>query len=184
MGVKLIPATVEQYRDLLRQLLPPGRLWRRPVGDAFVQLLTGLAGELVRVHDRLVDLLAEVHPGTADEMIGDWEEALGLPEPDAGTPGTLAERQDVAHAHLLAQGGQTAAYFIELAAAAGHAITIDARYAQPFRVQQNRVGDRLYAAWWVFVWRVNVAGPGPLEQLEALLWRYAPAHTFIEFNYV
>lgn len=75
------------YADMLRSLLPPGRLWRFFDG-LILPLLQGCADELGRLDTRAADLLDELDPTTATESLPEWERDYDLP-----SDGTTAERQ-------------------------------------------------------------------------------------------
>ncbi len=191
------PADAEQYAELLGRLLPPGPIWTLP-STQLADVLLGLGAELARIHNAGLGLLDEADPRTATQTIGAWEATVGLPDPLYGTPSNLDERRALAHARLIAKGGQSAAYFVRVAAALGVTITIEHR----FKVLRAgfRTGARCYNAPWIFAWIVNApilvggvlrAGfrAGDRVQsvrqpaLEALLWRLSPAHTTIVFRY-
>ena len=200
MGTTTPPAaTAEQYRGLLERLLPKGPAWALRTGAELNSILLAVGDELARAHGRLLDLLDEADPRTADEMIEDWERVLNLPDPALGTPGTLAARRLLVHARWIARGGQTEAYFLSIALALGLVVTISAP-CRPFRAGLGRAGDPCYSLGWAYGWRVS-APNGPIVHfragsragyrvqdarqaaLEALFWRYAPAHTIPVFEY-
>ena len=83
MGVMAGP-----YQRMLAALLPPGKLWRL-IGESFLaSLLLACADELDRLDARAGDLLREANPGTAVELLPEYERELDL---DAAA--TTAERQ-------------------------------------------------------------------------------------------
>jgi uncharacterized protein YmfQ (DUF2313 family) len=88
-------------------------------------LLRSLAGELQRFDGRLCDLLEESDPRTTVEALEDWERVLGLPDACFGSGGTVDERRRIVVALLLMQGGQSAAYFVSLAALFGWEIAVE-----------------------------------------------------------
>lgn len=78
---------VQNYARMMAALLPPGRLWNLHAGS-LVHLLLGCADELARLHGRVDDLLREMNPTTASELLPDYEAELAL----APAP-TLEERR-------------------------------------------------------------------------------------------
>jgi Bacteriophage Mu-like, Gp48 len=80
--------TARDYARMLFSLLPPGKLWR-VVGTKVYQFMLGCADELVRVHDRVTDMLDEADPTTAVELLPEYEADLAIAPPAA----TVAERQ-------------------------------------------------------------------------------------------
>lgn len=189
----------DQYGQQLDALLPQGAAWPRDA-DAKMRLLTrGLAEEFARVDMRANDLLSEVLPNTTVQMLDDWERAAGLPDTCVATGQTLQERRSALLARLTNMGGQSRAFFIELAKYLGFTITIT-EFRQ-FRAGISRAGEPLCGDPWLHTWRVNapqttivafrsgVSGAGePLrkwgnELLECVFGRVKPAHTVLLFGY-
>ncbi len=191
--------TPEEYASQLDALLPQGLAWPRD-RDAKMRALTrGLAEEFARVDARGDDLVREVLPNTTVEMLADWERAAGLPDTCVATEQTIQERRNALLSRLTNTGGQSRAFFIELAKYLGFTITITE--FRPFRAGFSRAGDPLYGEQWAFAWRVNApavtivdfrsgasAAGEPLrkwgnELLECVFNRVKPAHTVLLFGY-
>ena len=68
---------VDQYRALLKKLLPPGAAFNRGTGTNLSSLLDGMAEEPARVHDRVGDLMLETMPDITTEMLAEWDTAWG-----------------------------------------------------------------------------------------------------------
>jgi uncharacterized protein YmfQ (DUF2313 family) len=193
------------YREQLGALLPRGRAWPREEGSTLMRLLHAEADELARVDARLSDLFEETDVRSTLELLGDWERVAGLPDACTPAPDSIAERRTALLSRLTSQGGQSRAYFIELAATLGFAITIDE--FRPF-VAGSYAGDDICGEDWAHAWRVNVlppaidtgegftvtylcaggnagdylAGYGSLD-LECIINRAKPAHTTVLFSY-
>lgn len=202
---QLAPHSAEAYQAQLAALLPQGRAWPRETGSTLMRLLLAKADELARVDGRAADLLEEVDPRTTLEMLDDWERVAGLPDNCIPAPDSIAERRAALLARLTGQGGQSRAYFVELAAAMGYAVTIDE--FGPF-VAGSLAGQDLNGEAWAHAWRVNVqppavdtgegftityftagsdagerlAGFGSLD-LECVISRARPAHSIVLFSY-
>jgi uncharacterized protein YmfQ (DUF2313 family) len=196
-----MPIPVADETDYLWQfqrLLPRGRLWQRGWGTIQAECLLTLMPTWARLHARAGELVGEVFPcSVAAEMLPEWEATLGLP--DCEPFDTIQQRQAAVCAKFSMRGGQSAAYFVALAAAHGYAIQIET--FQAFRVEMNRVEQPLYDAAWDFAWlvisdstpvtyfRADVShADEPLAawgdpQLECLISRYAPANTIPMFQY-
>lgn len=193
--------TVDDYRELLKALLPPGRAFPRDPGTTLDSLLSAMAEELARIDGRADRLLVEAIPSTTAEMLTDWERAAGLPDNCSGTlSDTLQGRRADLVTKLASQGGQSKAYFIALAARLGFTITIEE--FRPFRAGMSTAGDSLTNGDWVFTWRViapettvtyfsagQSAAGEPLRRwgngpLECRLNQLKPAHTILQFAYV
>jgi uncharacterized protein YmfQ (DUF2313 family) len=192
--------TADQYRDQLKSLLPPGRAITREPGANIDTLLDGLAQEWARLDAAGLELAVDVNPLTTLLLLPDWERAAGLPDDCIGELAeTLQDRRADLVARLSSTGGQSAAYFIEVAAALGYTVTITE--FRPFRVGQSAVGDALTNGDWIFAWRVNApettitsfrvgqsAVGEPLrawgnERLECAIEQLKPAHTILLFGY-
>jgi uncharacterized protein YmfQ (DUF2313 family) len=187
-----LDATVDDYVNALLQLLPPGLFWRYlDDGTRLYHLLEGMAEGFVRLQNKGLDLIEEMDPRTADEMLENWEELLGLPDPcldEADWPTTLAERRAAAHAKYIATGGQSPAYFEQVAEALlGTNVNINELFWLPFRVGVGRMGDRINEGGSQFIWEVEAAAATPADkraQLECMINRLKPAHTIAIFSYV
>lgn len=165
-------------------------------------LLKAMAEELSRIDVRAVrDLLNEVDPQRTNELLADWERVCGLPDPCLGTTGTLSDRRENVINKLSSRGGQSAAYFIQVAAAIGFTITITNSFPQ-FKAGISKAGDPLTNGPWIYAWAVNTpeadivdgfraghsAAGDPLstsraDALECVITRLKPAHTVVIFNY-
>lgn len=186
--------TAADYVRQLKQLLPRGVLWRLDPDSFLSKLLLGIAEELARIDARGEDLQREWSPATATaaECLDDWERVLGLPDPLLENPPTVeADRQVAATSKYVMRGGQSRQYMIDLAASLGFVatiedgvtpyhwtMTIDLSLAEPgFNLREtecrlgtarcpDRIGD-------------NVT----IEELESIVWRANPAHTYAHFIY-
>jgi uncharacterized protein YmfQ (DUF2313 family) len=183
-----------------QRLLPRGRVWHRGWGTVQAEDLITLFPQTVRLNQRAIDVLRETFPCTTNELLAEWEATLGLPDPCFGEPDTIQARQAAVCAKFTARGGQSADYFIQLAASIGVPITITT--FRPFYASEGRVDDPLYDEQWADVWLVTSPYTGawtyfrvdestvdePLvsfgnTMLECLLNAAKPAHTVIIFGY-
>lgn len=192
--------TADAYREQLKALLPPGQAFPRDTGSSMDDLLGAMAQELARIDGRGEALILEANPQTANELLADWERVAGLPDKCAGTlEETVQGRRNALLAKLSSTGGQSPAYFIEVAAALGYTVTITE--FRPFRAGLSEAGDALTNGDWVFYWQVNApattviqfrasqsAAGDPLaawgnDALECKLNQLKPAHTGVLFAY-
>lgn len=189
--------TAEQITQALVRLLPRGAAWRTGEGRNTYRVLQADADELLRVYGRAEDLRAEAHPATVDELLPEWETEYGLSAGDR----SLTERRLALAAKLVARGGASRQYFIDVAAALGVEITIEE--LQPFYVGLHGCGDPIGEVDWKFTWVVYAPAPGsavyfdvatgvigqPLvsygssELLEQTLQDIKPEHTVLVFRY-
>ncbi len=192
--------TAAEYREQLKALLPPGQAFSRDAGTTLHDLLDGMSLELARVDGRAAVLIQEAIPKTASELLPDWERVAGLPDKCSGTlEETLQGRRSALLAKLTSTGGQSAEYFIDLAAALGYSVTIE--IFRPFRVGRSCTGDSLTNGAWAFTWRirapavtatsfrVGLSGTGERlrtwgnDTLECKINQLRPAHTIALFAY-
>jgi uncharacterized protein YmfQ (DUF2313 family) len=191
---------VTDYLAAFQRLLPRGRVWHRGWGTVQAEDILTLLPQTVRLNQRAIDVLRETFPCSTSELLPEWEATLGLPDPCIGELDTIQQRQAAVCAKFTARGGQSAAYFRQLAASLGYAITITT--FRPFYVSEGHVDDPLYDEQWAFVWQVNIAASNTLvyfrvgestvdeplvafgnTTLECLLDAAKPAHTEIIFSY-
>lgn len=181
--------TPDAYARQLKQLLPPGLLWQLEEGSWLSRLLAAIAEELARVDARGDDLVEEWDPATADETIADWERVLGLPEFGAELAATLADRQVAAAAKYAARGGQTPAYFVELAARAGFVASYDKVSAYTWRLTVPLAQATVAYTTETQAFRAGAARAGDrvasvtVPELEVFIRRASPAHTSVWFRY-
>jgi uncharacterized protein YmfQ (DUF2313 family) len=183
MADLFVRRSAEDYTEAFFSLHPTGPAWPHAEpptasdssehgdGEALSDLTRGLAqvwGD--KVDARAADLLfIETDPRFATEMLPDWERAFGLPDPCVQEQYTLEERRLSLIERISAEGGQSRAYFYNLAARLGYVIRI-VEYS-PFMAGISRCGDtrptgtngELYR-WQVappeirFYWTVRVYG--------------------------
>jgi uncharacterized protein YmfQ (DUF2313 family) len=198
--VALCGIPVEELRDNLLDLLPVGPVWPRMPETTLARFWLAIADSMLALRKRDCDLLAESYPCGAVELLEDWERVLGLPDEctvDGDWP--LAVRQGFVCAKLAAQGGQSIAYFVALAASYGFTIKI-VEHA-PWRMGCTDICDAhvgVPPSWWTVIC-VNLpvlhAGVGcwflgePIcvvegaDVLECIIRRAAPAGSTVTFSF-
>lgn len=154
--------TAADYLQALLDLLPNGPLWDdlRLPGSGLYELLAAIAEEFARVDTRLRRLRNEMDPRYAFELLGEWEDFAGLPDPCTHAKATtLQERRAAVVSKLTYRAGQSRAFYLGLAAALGYSITI-VEY-KPWVCGVSRLGtDILCGGHNVHQhWRVRVHGP-------------------------
>lgn len=192
--------TAADYLEQLKTLLPPGQAFPREAGTRLHDLLDGMSIELARVDARAEVLPVEANPASTNELLSDWERVAGLPDKCSGVlDETLQGRKNALLAKLASTGGQSPAYFIELASALGYTVTIE-EY-RPFRAGRSYAGDLLTNGPWVFTWlirapetsvitfRAGASAAGERlrtwgnDTLECKINQLKPAHTIALFAY-
>lgn len=169
------------FAKALQNLLPRGRAWPQDADALQSKVIAGLAPTYARLAARDNQLIVEGFPGTTTELLPEWEESLGLPDPCAGLAPTIDERRDQVVARFANTGGQSAPFFIAYALTLGYVITITLnspyRFGMPF-------GLPMYGEKWIFAWTVNAPMAASLNNvLECEFERLKPAHTVVSFIY-
>lgn len=181
----------------LRLLLPPEAY------DGAAPVLSALLGAEAKAlsasqvsADRIYDRFWPENGAALD----DWERVLGLPDPCV-IGENLAVRQRIAAVMAKLNGlvGQSKAFFIQLAASLGYAVTITE--FKPARAGIAVAGDPVNGPGWTSAWMINaepvtvfVANAGTAAAGEALaVWgnkllecrmrAMQPAHTTLLFSY-
>ena len=191
--------SADDYKHQAQKLSPKGAAWPIDEPESLLNKLLGaLSIESERIDNRAEDLLKEVDPRQTSELLADFERLCGLPEGCYPVPESTIERRNAVIAKLLARGGQSRQYFIDVAASLGIPITIEE--FEPLKAG-FRAGDRCYSQEWRWVWRVHApsvtiykfrAGQSkagdPLatwgnKMLECIIKRLKPAHTKVLFAY-
>jgi uncharacterized protein YmfQ (DUF2313 family) len=179
MSVPIFSA--DDYAAAMANLLPRGRAWPRDPDTNLMRLMGALAPTYQRNGATAAALVADIFPRTTTALIPEWEETLGLPDPCSPLNPTTEQRRAAILAKFIASGGQSAPYFISVAAALGYTITVTNYSPQTwaigagqttvsyFAVGQSTVGDPL-ASWGNAI-------------LECRLKQIKPAHTILLFQY-
>ena len=172
-----------------------------------MQLLHGFAEEFARLDARTARLPFELNPLSALELLPDWERVAGLPDACVPIPASIRNRQ-VSVARKLAEiGGQSRAYFIDLAERLG--VEIEIEEFAPFTTAST-VDGAIFDDEWRFTWVVRVLAATEssndvtrlrfadfttesgvdealrsfgIDTLECVIRRAAPAHTNVLFAY-
>lgn len=192
--------SIEDYGKQLLDLMPPGQAFSRDPGTQLEQVLLGCAVEFSRVETRGDQLAIEVIPSETNELLTDWERVAGLPDKCSGKlEETIQGRRNALLAKLSSTGGQSPAYFIEVARSLGYEVTITE--FRPFLAGMSRAGDPLTNGDWIYTWRINApettiiefraglsAAGEPLrtwgnDTLECKINQLKPAHTQVIFSY-
>lgn len=131
--------------DTLKLLLPVS------LGGNLDAVLTADAQSLDRTQLAADQLLLELFPDGAHDLLLDWERVCGL-VPVSGEP--LQSRIEKVIAKLRELGDIKAPFFVALAASMGYQISIE--HLTPFMAGWSCAGDRLGTddIWWV--WQITI----------------------------
>ena len=178
--------SVEQYRDQLISLLPPGRAMRAERLSTLWEVLFGFAGELSRVDGRMDDLITESLISTTSELLTDFENEFALPEPGTSLAPTIQGRIDVLLAKQIKVGQQDNGYFIDIAKELGYTITIEE--SRPAWAGVMVAGDTCGGLEVLFKWIVWIEKTDDINwnisQLVHDLTDAKPGHTEIFFRFL
>ncbi len=179
-------------------LMPPGPIvWPREPDSRWGKLLGVIAEERRQRHDRALVLLdGESFPTTALELLPEFEELAGLPDPCRPLPGTLAQRRAELVDQFFADHVPTRELMLKLAGQAGWNIEIHEQ--QDFVAGLSVAGEPVGES--DFVWIVYVLGQSidffragqnaagdvlftfpDISTLECVLRRASPAHCRVHF---
>ncbi len=193
--------TAADYAQQLRNLLPRGPAWDKDNVPEVEEIIKGLAEEFARIDKRSRDLLNEMDPATVFELVPDWERVMDLPDPCLGDEPLFEDRRLSVFLRMIAIGGQSPAYFINLAKQQGYPNAYITEYRAP-RFGNARFGKAHFGSWTAqFIWVLHTGerrktkrrfgaavfgnrfGENPGSALECVIKRYAPAHTLVIFDY-
>jgi uncharacterized protein YmfQ (DUF2313 family) len=140
------------YQQAMLRLLPRGRVWRRDPASTMSALMLALTPTYTRTTAAAAQVLIDASPATTVNLLVEWENSLGLPDPCTAANPSIEQRQAAVRAKWGARGALTTAYFISMAAALGFAVTITE--FTPFAVDMG-CDQALYEPEWAFIWQVN-----------------------------
>lgn len=202
--------TQGEYSAQIRALLPPGLAWEREdVASVMGLMLECWAMEFARIDARVEALLTEADPRLCVETFQDWLDQWGVPDECLALWGELLAnkltpqmlRQALVR-KVTTVGGQSIAFFIELAKSYGYDIRID-EY-RPWRtvstlmdllIDDPHVYHRMLVQIHtgqngkIYYFDTLSSVDDPLSWwgdkiVECLLRRYAPAHVVLQIGYL
>jgi len=152
-------ALPDRYATLWSQLLPRGLAWPRALDSVTYRLGRALGAEFARVHERAEDLLVEADPATTVELLDEWEEFAGLPDPCNPLVQTRRERLQALKTRLTDIGGSSFDRYTRLAASLGYDIEIST--FRPFEFGRSAFGgsDQCGGTHLRSLLRIKVLGP-------------------------
>lgn len=189
---------IADYYNELAALLPSGAAWDVESPSVLIKFLDAWSQEFGRAQAHIDSLVDEVDPRSTFGLLPDYERIFDLPTTCMyGIAQTLQQRHNALVSQMTSAGGQSRAYFIALAAAAGFAITITE--FTPFNVGMT-IDNSIFGEDWRFAWQINappvtatsfLMTSGVDEALatwgntllECVINRFKPAHTIVIFSY-
>lgn len=186
------------YQAAMLALMPRGIIWPRGPQSVQSETLAALAPSYTRSTAAALQVLVDASPATTQNLLPEWEESLGLPDPCTPASPTLEQRQANVRAKFAARGSMSVSYFITLAATLGFDITITE--FTDYTIGEA-VGLPMYGPAWAYAWQVSSpqiqtfyfeAGSSavgdPLAtfdvgELVCQFLRYKPAETIVFFSF-
>ncbi|MEM5366697.1 putative phage tail protein [Paraburkholderia azotifigens] len=141
------------YADVLRKLLPRGRVWTREDEGTQAAVLDALALTAESIDSSALTLIAAAFPATADQLLPEWDATLGLPDACFGPFTSDDENRQQIVAKLIGAGGQSIAYFEALAYSLGYEIQIT-EYA--IHTVIRPVTAPIAGTDWPYTWKVSI----------------------------
>lgn len=157
MGVA--EAELDRFVGEATALAPPGLVHQAPRGTVRRQVLEGLFLALARSDARRATLHDEADPRTTTELLAGWERVWGLPGPCATLATSLILRRYALTGKVVAVGGQSLPYLLELAAALGYEVELEEHL--PFQAGTGEAGARVYGLPWTHVVTVHAPEASP-----------------------
>ena len=148
----LVSPTPAHYAQMLANLAPSGDAWPTDPASVHQQVYQALALTLWRLNNRANYLVTDAFPATTEQLLTDWETALGLPDPCAGPDQSIEQAQAHVVARLTQTTGPSVASLIAFAATIGYPVTIQqfvpARFGMAF-------GGAFCGDAWAFAWQIT-----------------------------
>lgn len=179
------------YLAAFQALMPRGAAWPRDPDAMQTRVAAGLAPSAVRLDAAGNQLLIEVVPSTADALLPEWEESVGLPFETVGPAPTLAKRRRAVLALLVGERGFSRSSLTAFAAFLGFDLTLT--LFAPFRASQNSVGQPLTDLKWANTVMIKITPSASPPFADAVgVWdrafclaglaKMAPAHLTVLFQ--
>jgi len=165
------------------------------------KILMGMSLELARIDARAFDLINEMDPSSVNEVGFRLGASNGAARPVSRRRPAFEDRRLAVRQRLVAVGGQSRAYFVELAIRQGYPAATITEHRAP-RFGRSRFGQARFGTWAAqFMWTLNSGprrrlgrrfgasfwgesfGTNPSGALECVIRRGAPAHTIEHINY-
>jgi len=145
--------SLDEWHDVLQQLMPRGKAWPRDQTAALTSLLRGFSGRLNAVENHADLLVKEMRPETTELLLEEWEDYLGLPDCNA-MPDGFERRRDAVVEKYHRKGG-LAPWQIEQAVKDALGFTIEVTEILPHHVMRN-IMYPIYSHKYRFIMQVTV----------------------------
>lgn len=151
------PRTADDFRQAIKQLLPPGRAFDIEPDSNLDKLLSGLAQEPARANVSGFELIDEAKPDQTDELLPDWEQEAGLPDDCAPAVQTEEQRRDALVQKLTSNDTVTTAFLQAAAEQLGFAVTVVKRHRRCYGgiYKGCLYGDPYGGKYWNYVIEIH-----------------------------
>ncbi|KKL62500.1 hypothetical protein LCGC14_2184570, partial [marine sediment metagenome] len=132
--MEFIKHTDEEHAQALADFLPEGKLLIAKNIDSSIirNLLRGVAKEYRRLECDIVEITVEHNINVTEQLIDEWERALGIPDDCFVVANTIEERRENVILKLASQGTQTEEDFEALALRLGFVVDVFALQSVAF----------------------------------------------------
>lgn len=172
--------TTENYRQALLSLLPTGPIWSKVEGGILWYWANIIGESYKRNSVDALNLLTVAFPATATDLLPEWENTLGLPDPCLGYVEDINKRQKMVVGRLTDPIGNSANYYIQYAKNQFDQDITITQYA-PFRFG-TRFGHPFGNEKWSHTWKITSHNKNQ-DYLGCVFNRLSPAHTIFLFGY-
>jgi uncharacterized protein YmfQ (DUF2313 family) len=144
---------VLNYEAAVKGLFPKGKAFSFKKGKGLTSIVKAMALSFWRVDNRAYELVKEMNPLHALELLPEWEAALGLPDDCSPSENiTVQERRFQVVSKLSIEGGHSRAFYIHLIKQLGFEIEIAEH--RPFTCESYCDDDLTNSKDWLFTWDV------------------------------
>jgi uncharacterized protein YmfQ (DUF2313 family) len=186
----LIPSLsgANPWRKVIQRLLPPGPLWDLETQPGLAAAADAMVAQTNAVNNAVRLFVLQMFPWTITYLLDAWIAELDLPWPCGDLPTTDDEKRALIAARIAAQGGQSVAYLVGVAAAFGIAIVIvEWPFGKTARFGRVRFGTaRFGTTAQMHVFEVQAPSGTSADdraRLECLIDAFKPAHTQAIYSY-
>jgi len=192
-------SSARSFGDRMVSELPPGLMYDRHKTDSLSNGFMRAVGKVLDKHETLIaELQDQFFPTRATWGLSIWEEHLKLP---INPFYDLETRRKIVLAHIRAKRGLSRPVFEAILSSLGAVATIHEYYPEVFRAG-SLTGAEFYGEDAAYCWSVIISQAGAIirqfragssvagdalyayddfGEVETIIRRYKPAHTFVEF---
>jgi uncharacterized protein YmfQ (DUF2313 family) len=181
----------QPVKDLLKQLLPKGRIWEFEQGGHFDKLIHAISKEFARIDLKADLLLKDLNPLSAEEHLSDWARIVCTSTDSASTLSNVEDLRAQVLRKLFSRGSQTKSFFIKLAEYLGFKVEITECFAL---CADSEIGGPVFDDSWNFTFIITdttsylgLDRPHNLisnqKILETVIQETMPAHCHVIFQW-